>query len=1391
MAGAVARVFLSHASEDHLLAGEVHGWLAADGHEVFLDQDLRDGLVLGEEWQRRLYERLRWADAVVCVITSAYRASTWCSAEVGIAQAHGSRLLPLAAEPGAEHPLLAFGTFQYADLAGDPAAARAALAETLRRVDAAGGWGWPDDRSPFPGLRPFEPELHRVFFGRHTEVEVLADLLRSPAAAVDAGLVLVVGPSGCGKSSLVRGGLLPVMAGEPGWETLPPMLPGADPIAGLARAVAVGARRLRLDWTAAQVRDRLDHLDGLAVLADELLVVGKGRIRYVLLVMDQFEELLTLTAPAARERFAGLLKTALAGPVRVVATLRADFVGALLASAEVADLPTRSFMLRPLTRAALPAVIEEPARLAGIAVDDGLVARLVADTDTGDALPLLAFTLAQLAHDVGRGGRLSTDRYDQLGGVQGALVGQADAALAGALAASGRTREQAIAGLLRLVTVDEQGRPIRSRTLRDELPEPVRAEMDAFVARRLLTTDTDDDGRVVLGVAHEAFLSVWQPLAAAITAAASALRTRRVVEQAAAEWDHAGRPQSQLWERGQLATAVTATGARFTRTGEVPSEQRSAEIPPPQRKPLVPPLLSRRRELVTDKVDLSARARDFMRLSIRQDRRRRRRAVTVLSVLLAFALAATGLAYNRQQAAEERQQVAEEQERIATARQLVSQADAVRESDPRTALLLGIAAQHVHLDGETQASLVNTLTTTRYAGRLTGHTGLVDGVVFSSDGRTLATKGGDGTVILWDLSDRAAPRRLGERLGEPSNFDEWVAPAALSSDGRTLATNGGDGTVSLWDLSDRATPRRLGERLGEPLTNPGGLIAVALSSDGRTLATNGGDGTVSLWDLSDRAAPRHLGEPLTNPSGSAGAVALSSDGRTLVTNGGDGTVSLWDLSDRAAPQPLGEPLGEPSSAGGVFALALSSDGRTLVTDGFDGTVSLWDLSDRAAPRRLGEPLGEPNNLGGVVIAAFSSDGRTLATSSGGDTVSLWDLSDRAAPRRLGEPLSNPGGVFALAVSSAQSVLAAGGGDGTVGLWDLSDRAAPRRLGEPLSNPGPLVAFSSDGRTLATGNGTVSLWDLSDRAAPRRIGEPLTHPFGDFRPVLSSDGRTLATSGGEGILILWDLSDRAAPRRLGKPLANPNGLVAAVFSSDGQTLATGEGDTVSLWDLSDRAAPRRLGAPLSVPLTGDFFGVRAVDFSEDGRMLTTAAQGTVILWDLSDRAAPRRLGEPLTNFGGVDEAALSADGRTLAIGGSDYKVILWDLSDPAAPRRLGEPLTIPGLVALTFSSDGHALATGSDDGTVILWDLFDRAAPRPLGEPLTHTSWVNAVAFSPDARTLAASADDGTVLWDLTNLNDVREHATEYACAITGQGLNRVEWARYIRGLPYQSTCSSG
>src|SRR5262249_41726152 len=162
----------------------------------------------------------------------------WCTAEVATAQERGSRLLPLRAEPDVDHPLLAGVTHT------DLAAARAVLSATLRRIDAAGGVSWPDDRSPFPGLRPLELDQHQVFFGRADDTKALAELVRSAAG----NAVLVVGPSGCGKSSLVRAGLVPVLAAEPGWRILPLILPGSDPIATLARELASAARGIGLEW---------------------------------------------------------------------------------------------------------------------------------------------------------------------------------------------------------------------------------------------------------------------------------------------------------------------------------------------------------------------------------------------------------------------------------------------------------------------------------------------------------------------------------------------------------------------------------------------------------------------------------------------------------------------------------------------------------------------------------------------------------------------------------------------------------------------------------------------------------------------------------------------------------------------------------------------------------------------------------------------------------------------------------------------------------------------------------------------------------------------------------------------------------------------------------------
>jgi hypothetical protein len=309
--GEMARVFVSHASEDASLAVEVHRWLVDEGHEAFLDQDLFDGLVAGEEWERRLHERLRWADAVVCLLTSAYVASAWCTAELAIARSRGSRLLPVQVEPEVEHPLLS--SLQYVEsMAGDAESVRLRITEALRRVDVAGGRGWPDDRSPFPGLRPLDTDEHSVFFGRNREIDELAMRLRSTAERADPAVLLVVGPSGCGKSSLLRAGLLPVMAAEEQWWTLSAILPGTQPVAALARELAASARKVGLPWTVVGVRQQLEAGD-LSGLVDDLLLAAPGHPQHLLIVIDQFEELLTQADPEGRR---GMAETASQRPDR-------------------------------------------------------------------------------------------------------------------------------------------------------------------------------------------------------------------------------------------------------------------------------------------------------------------------------------------------------------------------------------------------------------------------------------------------------------------------------------------------------------------------------------------------------------------------------------------------------------------------------------------------------------------------------------------------------------------------------------------------------------------------------------------------------------------------------------------------------------------------------------------------------------------------------------------------------------------------------------------------------------------------------------------------------------------------------------------------------------------
>jgi type II secretory pathway predicted ATPase ExeA len=467
----VVHIFISYATPDQAVADEVSGWLRAAGHEPFLDHDLSDGISVGEDWKQRLYRELRKVDAVIGVVTSSFVASNWCSAELGIADALGCRLMPLRAEAGVVHPLMQ--DLQYADYQANPQQARDRLLQALRLLEDGRG-AWREGDNPFPGLEPFTAALSRVFFGRAVEAREVSNRLRAMGST--GGVLVIVGPSGCGKSSLLNAAVAPHLGGDPARLVVPGLVPGGDPLPGLARALATTANRLGLGWSASDVRGRLEaSTDGLCRAVDDLLAAGPAtHQRRLVVTVDQAEELFTRTTPVALQRFAQLLSGAMICPVQVVAAMRSEFLDDLRDLPALAGVPIEAYVLTPLGQEMLREVIEQPAKIARLHLEDGLAAALVADTHSGEALPLLAFILRQLADDLPAGGTLALARYHDLGGVQGALTRHADAALADAIRASGLTEREVLAGLTRLVTVDETGRRARRRITLTGLPKPIR-----------------------------------------------------------------------------------------------------------------------------------------------------------------------------------------------------------------------------------------------------------------------------------------------------------------------------------------------------------------------------------------------------------------------------------------------------------------------------------------------------------------------------------------------------------------------------------------------------------------------------------------------------------------------------------------------------------------------------------------------------------------------------------------------------------------------------------------------------------------------------------------------------------------------------------------------------
>jgi hypothetical protein len=625
----LSRIFISHSSRDNEFAQGLKQRLSAQGHtSVFLDFDPADGIQAGRQWERELYQQVRNCQVMIVVCSRASMSSRWCFMEMTHARALGKPLLAVKVDDCELDGVLT--DRQVVDLVRDSEEGYARLFDGIvaAGVDPARTFSWDRTRSPYPGLLSFEEADAGIFFGRGGEIAQGLELLTRVHHLGEPRAVMVLGASGTGKSSLVRAGLVPRLRRDAErWIVVGPFRPGTDPAGALAAALRAGGGLEPAD----QVRGAPDDTTLVRTLAAIRGAVGAPDAK-VVLVVDQFEELL---GTGEEPPFLAQLRRALdddASGAILLATMRSDFLDRFQTSRSLRDLPYELLSLGPMSEAGIREVINAPAREARVELEEPLESALVEDAGTGNALPLLAFTLRELWERCSEDRRLTLDEYrTELGGVTDVVGRVAD----GVLHSQRITREQERAlrtAFLAMLRVTDDGRYARRPVKWNNMPEPARPLLEKFVAARLLTSGADGADRMV-EVAHERLFDSWARLRGWIAENVEALALREELESDARAWD-GPRDEDQLWR-----------GARVSRARELLSEG----------------------TLLLDET-----GHRFLDASERAERTRRRRVVHALAAFGAFASVLALIAIVLGVRARSSAQVAEERARIAEVQRLTA-----------------------------------------------------------------------------------------------------------------------------------------------------------------------------------------------------------------------------------------------------------------------------------------------------------------------------------------------------------------------------------------------------------------------------------------------------------------------------------------------------------------------------------------------------------------------------------------------------------------------------------------------------------------------------------------------------------------------------------------------
>ncbi|HWU10771.1 MAG TPA: trypsin-like peptidase domain-containing protein [Streptomyces sp.] len=1173
--------------------------------------------------------------------------------------------------------------------------------------------------APFRGLEPFREEDADVFFGREEDTETVVRALRGDHAAVT-----LCGPSGCGKSSLALAGVAPVMR-RAGHEvvvvdcgrTSRPVGALAVELLELARqerfgsSRAIGVERVVTWLTGTGLADTVHRLTGSATI--DLLVV-----------LDQAETLLDLPEGDLAALLSVLFPARRTAGMRVLLTLRADFIDAVLSHEYLGPVLKRGTVLplTPMTRKQLHAVITCPVdRVPGVSYEPGLAHRILEDAGSEPgALPLLSFVLRHLWEEQS-GGRLRVDAYERVGGVSGALRRHAEEAWRKYVPSVTETgspvsadtpetpdpmeaithARRLLAGLVRVVP--GSGAPALRRVLTRAEAGEQRWRLAVLFAgkdERLLVLHGGAGVPESVELAHEALITAWPTLSEVVREDRDFLAARTELQHDRERWEREGCADELLPRGAHLASLESRLAGRT-------DELTAAE---------------------TDFLDLADRQRHALE-QLRRVRQRRNRWAWAAGSLALVLIATLGVFFV-QETRTSREQAAEGRSRT-----LAVQADELAGTNPVQAALAAIAGYDTSPTQEARNALMRRYSEMMKASWvLSGMDSDIDQASMSADGKVtlVTTVGGRATLFL--RSDDGRVRQENLRLGRK------VRNPQVSGDGRRIAyLREGDALLAWHEVTTSgkhlAGPAHL-LRHAQARNKEGAILAVKrsrFSPDSRFLveASQVSEGLPLLvWDLSS-GRPHEVPGPIT-------------DVRWIWFGADSGTLVAWKgLAFESGGGERSSLLAIDVATGSVRELAhdfysipeVSWDGRTAVVCQKKGeNVRLYQairVSDGRILRSQGlkrsscqKPEFDTTSGYFVVQGADSGDWSRIAIH--GDAA-----PERLVPRRR---LSTSIGVerLPLLMSGSETVMPFAEGRTVTGV---SMSVGPSRPAH-----GYPVLLGDGDRMLARSDGGKALRIVETRPGARtlaRAGTPGTPPT-EEQPLVTDKEETLVA----------DVSDhnritvRALPslRRLSRfavstpPLDEATGepgTIDIMFRSDDRVV-TLSGSVLEYWDARQG---RRLSSAVKLPSLGlssaeaPFFTMGA---HPDPAYVTVSVQGEPDLHTIDlrtgreDRKQRIRLAEDLLT------AEYLPDTRYMAVLTTGRIVELWSVEKGSPPRKVLGPFG---------PLEPHRWSMGSSGGSGFFLAYESTMVRLRADDPEHRDTFV----FSKIQRFLGSTKDGRTLL----------------------------------------------